>query len=306
MNPNQSVDTTAWRNHIYQHMLRTRGAKYLWFLKYLKLFRLIAKTPERADFLESYYTLMRYLDDIVDEDAPLPQGYTDTESCLLDKIRFAGNPVDPSDESDAMMIHCFQLGNTFGESFTDETEDILGSLLFDARRMEKFRFFRSEELMAHYHQLDIRGTVKATIKLFRENPDDFLLLEPLGMASRFFYDIRDVYDDLSKGLVNISLEDAGAFGITASNINESGNPGIQRWCRAQALRGLQLLDLHRQQIRKGSFRLSTRLTFLFVYERPARGFFNKTLRRTANLEPFTIPDVNTGNYVLKTTHPKRI
>lgn len=286
-------------------MLRTRGSKYLWFLKYLKLFRLIAKTPERADFLEAYYTLMRYLDDIVDNDAPLPAGYRDTESYLLDKIRFTSNPVDPSDESDAMMIHCFQLGNTFGESFKDETEDILGSLLFDARRMEHTRFFSSEELMEHYHQLDIRGTVRATIKLFREDVGDYLLLEPLGMASRFFYDIRDVYDDLSRGLINISREDADAFGITISNMNESGHPGIQRWCRAQALRGLQLLDLHRQQIPKGNFRLSTRLTFLFVYERPARGFFNKTLRRTANLGPFTIPDVNTGNYSLQTNHPKR-
>lgn len=305
MNPAQPVDTTAWRNHIYQHMLRTRGSKYLWFLKYLKLFRLIAQTPERADFLESYYTLMRYLDDIVDNDAPLPEGYSDTEAYLMDKIRFAGNPSIPADESDAMMIHCFQLGSTFGESFEEETADILGSLLFDTRRMGQARFFSSDDLMAHYHQLDIRGTVKATTKLFNENAGDFLLLEPLGMASRFFYDIRDVHDDLSKNLVNISLEDANAFGISASNMNEPDNPGIQRWCRAQALRGLQLLDLHRQQIPKGSFRLSTRLTFLFVYERPARGFFNKTLRRTANLDPFTIPDVNTGNYSLQTNYPKR-
>lgn len=287
-------------------MLRTRGAKYLWFLKYLKLFRLIAKTPERADFLESYYTLMRYLDDIVDNDAPLPRGYSDTETCMLDKIRFAGNPTKPADESDAMMIHCFRLGSMFGASFGDETQDILGSLLFDARRMGQDRFFSSDELMEHYHQLDIRGTVKATVKLFNENTDDFLLLEPLGMASRFFYDIRDAADDLAKGLVNISLEDALAFGITPDNMCEPGNTGVRRWCRAQALRGIQLLALHRQQIRKGRFRLSTRLTFLFVYERPARGFFNKILRQTADLEPFAIPDVNTGNYLVKTDSSKQI
>lgn len=305
MKPAQSIDTTAWRNHIYQHMLRTRGAKYLWFLKYLKLFRLIAKTPERADFLEAYYTLMRYLDDIVDNDAPLPPGYGDTETFLLDKIRFANNPDTPSDESDAMMMHCFHLGHTFGESFKDETEDILGSLLFDTRRMGQNRFFSSDELMAHYHQLDIRGTVRATIKLFNENVADFQLLEPLGMASRFFYDIRDVHDDLSKNLVNISREDADAFGISAGNMNEPDNPGIKRWRRAQALRGLQLLDLHRIQIPKGSFRLTTRLTFLFVYERPARGFFNKTLRQTAHVGSFHIPDVNTGNYLLKTDSQQR-
>jgi hypothetical protein len=298
MNPAGQLDTIEWRNSIYQHLIRTRGSKYLWFLKYLKLFRLIAKTPERADFLEYYYTLMRYLDDIVDHDAPLPEGCPDTEAYILGKISFAQNQGIPSDDAEAMISHCFALGRSFCENFQQETEDILGSLLFDARRMGQARFFSQEDLMAHYHQLDITGTVRATIKLFGENADDYLLIEPLGMASRFFYDIRDVSDDVSEGLINISIEDADAFGITHDNMYDPGCTGMQRWCRAQAIRGLKLLDLHRREVRKGHFRLTTRLTFLLVYERPARVFFRKILRKTEKLAPFNIPAIAAGNFII--------
>jgi phytoene/squalene synthetase len=258
-------------------------------LRYLKLFRLIAKTPERADFLETYYTLMRYVDDIVDNDAPLPAGYTDAEQYLLDKIKFAGNPVGPADDVDALMLHCFQLGKSFGESFGEETEAILGSLLFDTRRMGKRRVFSHLELMAHYHLLDIAGTVRATVKLFDEDAEKYLLLEPLGMASRFFYDLRDFRDDIQKGLINISAEDMAAFHISQEDLDDAQSLPVQRWFRAQALRGMALLGQHQKNVAVGGFRRSTRWTFRLVYAGPARRFFIKVLKATENLEAFSLP-----------------
>ena len=47
-------------------MLNTRGWKYRVFLRYLKLFKYLAFAPKRGEFLESYYTLMRYIDDVLD------------------------------------------------------------------------------------------------------------------------------------------------------------------------------------------------------------------------------------------------
>ncbi len=58
------------RSKVFQHMLRTRGWKYRAFLRYLRLFKYVALAPTRGKFLESYYTLMRYLDDVVDGDIP--------------------------------------------------------------------------------------------------------------------------------------------------------------------------------------------------------------------------------------------
>lgn len=63
------------RARVFRHMLKTRGWKYRAFLRYLRLFKYFAFSPTCGAFLESYYTLMRYLDDIVDGDTPLPLGY---------------------------------------------------------------------------------------------------------------------------------------------------------------------------------------------------------------------------------------
>ena len=77
------------RREIFDFQLRTRGTKYRNFLRYLRLFKYTAFSPLRGTFLESYYTLMRYLDDIVDGDAPLPEGFADGSAYLEEKIRFS-------------------------------------------------------------------------------------------------------------------------------------------------------------------------------------------------------------------------
>lgn len=75
---------------------------------------------------------MRYLDDVVDGDAPLPRGYTMESDYLLEKIRFPQNPVAPKDQVDHLMLYCFQPAEKIGANFQEETSDILNSLLFDA------------------------------------------------------------------------------------------------------------------------------------------------------------------------------
>ncbi|MCJ7757934.1 MAG: hypothetical protein MUP24_07270, partial [Gillisia sp.] len=80
------------RNRVFEHMLKTRGWKYRAFLRYLRLFKYAAFAPVRGEFLESYYVLMRFLDDIVDGDAPLPEGYLDESDYISHKIRFSKNP----------------------------------------------------------------------------------------------------------------------------------------------------------------------------------------------------------------------
>ena len=56
------------RNRVFKHMLKTRGWKYRAFLRYLRFFKYAAFAPTRGEFLESYYVLMRFLDDVVDGD----------------------------------------------------------------------------------------------------------------------------------------------------------------------------------------------------------------------------------------------
>lgn len=270
------------RNRVFKHMLKTRGWKYRAFLRYLRLFKYAAFAPIRGEFLESYYVLMRFLDDIVDGDAPLPEGYLDESDYISHKIRFSKNPINPIDEVDYLMLFCFELAESFGEDFQAETEDILNSLHFDAKRRGKMIIFSKKELMHHFHLLDIRGTIRATLKVFKDDPEMYELLEPLGVACRYQYDIEDIEADLAAGYVNISQEDCMQFDISQEDLNDPSSLKIKKWMRQRAKDGLQLLEEHHRRLHEGNFSLLARWTFTLVYEFPAKKVFKKIISETEN------------------------
>ena len=270
------------RNRVFKHMLNTRGWKYRAFLRYLRFFKYAAFAPVRGEFLESYYVLMRYLDDIVDGDAPLPKGYSNESDYIVDKIRFSKNPKDPIDEADYLMLYCFKLAERFGEDFQAETEDILNSLLFDARRRGKMIIFPKKELAHHFHLMDIRGTIRATLKVFKDDPNKYGLLEPLGVACRHQYDIEDIEADLAAGFVNISQEDCTLFNIVNEDLKDASSLKIKKWLRQHAEDGMQLLEEHHRRLHEGNFSLLSKWTFSLVYEFPAKKVFKKIISETKN------------------------
>ena len=261
------------RNRVFRHMLETRGWKYRVFLRYLRLFKYAAFSPTRGKFLESYYVLMRFLDDIIDGDAPLPEGYRNEVDYILEKIKFSKSLKHPKDEVDYLMMYCFELAEKFGENFQAETEDILQSLLFDAKRRGKLIIFPQKELMRHFHLLDIRGTIKATLKVFKDDPDKYIFLEPLGVACRYQYDVEDIEADLAAGYVNISQEDCKKFNILKADLNDPSSLKVKHWCCQRAKDGLKLLKEHHQKLQEAEFSFLEKLTFLLVYELPAKKVF---------------------------------
>jgi len=269
------------RSKVFSHMLETRGWKYRSFLRYLRFFKYAALAPTRGEFLESYYALMRYLDDVVDGDIGLSEGYPDGGEYLSEKIGFSTNPVNPKDEADYLMMYCFELADRFGEDFHAETKDILDSLLFDARRRGKGIIFPKEELIHHFHLIDIRGTIRATLKVFKDDPDKYKILEPLGIACRHQYDIEDFDADITAGYVNISMEECERFGIKQEDLlPKSSSPNIRSWLCHHASEGMSLLTEHHRIMPQGNFSLLERVVFKVVYEIPARKIFLKILSDT--------------------------
>ena len=265
------------RSKVFSHMLHTRGWKYRAFLRYLRIFKYISFAPKRGEFLESYYTLMRYIDDIVDGDVVLSENYSNEIEYLIEKAEFSKNPYNPKDEVDFLMKYCFELAATFGEDFREETRDILDSLLFDARRRDKGVIFSKQELDYHFHLLDIRGTIKATLKVFKDNPDKYLILEPLGIACRHQYDIEDFETDIAAGYINISKEDVDYFGITEDDMHNKSSSAIKLWLKHHAKEGLTLLSEHHRIMPQGKFTTLEKMVFKYVYENPARKVFEDTL-----------------------------
>lgn len=270
------------RLKVFRHMLESRGWKYRAFLRYLRLFKYAAFAPVRGEFLESYYTLMRYIDDVVDGDVPLPGGYSNESEYINDKIEFSMNPANPKDEVDFLMKYCFELAEKFGADFHEETKDILNSLLFDAKRRGKSMIFTKEELNYHFHLLDIRGTIRATLQVFNDDPEKYKILEPLGIACRHQYDIEDFEADIAAGYINISKEDCESFGIKKEDLTGKSSPGVKLWLTHLANEGMDLISEHRKIVPQGKFSVLERMTFKFVYEIPARKVFLKVLSEQVN------------------------
>jgi hypothetical protein len=269
------------RIKVFRHMLETRGWKYRAFLRYLKLFKYLAFAPRRGKFLESYYTLMRYIDDVVDGDVKLSGQYFNEIEYVSKKIDFSKNLANPSDEVDFLMLYCFELANEFGTEFHAETKDILESLLFDAQRKGKWKIFPREELKYHFHLLDIRGTIRATLKIFKDNPEKYKILESLGTACRHQYDIEDIETDLAAGYVNICKEECDLFGISKVDFHLANSQKIRSWLNFHAKEGISLLEKHREILSKNKFSFFEKLVFRLVYENPARKTFKKILSESS-------------------------
>lgn len=264
------------RLRVFKQMLSTRREKYGSFLFYLKFFKYVAFAPVRGKFLESYYTLMRYLDDVVDGDADLPSDYSNAAEYVRDKILFLDHPGKPKDDVDDMLLYCFGLSRRFNEDFTEETRDILRSLLFDAQRRGKREFISKQDLDRHFHLMDIRGTIRATLKIFKDDPAKYSFLEPLGLACRHQYNLEDFSADVAAGYINIPFEESTRFGIKAEDLSDE-SPGVKSWLKFHASEGMLLLDEHRRKMHVCRFSLLQRAVFKVVYELPARRVFRKTL-----------------------------
>jgi len=219
---------------------------------------------------------MRYLDDIIDGDAPLPQGYSSEISYLQEKIEFSMNPIHPRDEVDLIMMHCFNLGKKFNQDFSSETRDILNSLMFDAKRRGSNTIFPEAVLMQHFHELDITGTIKATLKIFKEDPKKYEILKPLGLATRYQFDLEDFEADVAAGYLNFTEEECELCGIDKNDISLQ-SAGIKNWFIYRAEKGMELLEEHHKRLPNGNFKFLTRITFPLVYEAPARKLFKSIL-----------------------------
>jgi len=271
------LDFRNMKKEVFSRMLLTRERKYKWFLRALRAFKYVSMSQTKGTFLESYYALMRYVDDIVDGDSPLPERFQSSVEFVEEKIAFAKHTTNPRDSADYLILHCFELANRFGQDFSNETEYILHSMLFDAKRHGKRIIFPEEELSSHFHLLDIQGTISAALKVFGEDPAKYKILEPLGLACRTFYNLRDYDEDVKKGLVNISAEDCQRFGIDQSDLEDRLSKGVQDWFVDQARQGMQLLTKHKATVSEGNFGLLARITLPIVYERSSRKYFENVL-----------------------------
>ena len=272
------------REYVFSEMIK-RGEKkdknYKPFIKGVRAFKHLPESREQGIFLENYYVALRCIDDIADGDLELPENYESTVQYVQDKIDFIESGRLPKDEIEKLIVLSFKIGDEFGADFHQETLDILNSILFDAKRQNEHTIFDEKTLHDHFYTLDIKGGVKASLKVFGEDPNLYEILEPLGEAERIYYNLRDFKEDTEAGLVNISSEDCVRLSITQEILTSGAyenHDGIRAWFKEQAEEGLRLVDEYYNRKKGIKFKPVTKLALKFGFEAMAKRFLENVVR----------------------------
>lgn len=244
------------------------------------------KYPLEASLLRSGNFYWRYVDDVVDNDRPLPARYISRAEYLQNKRRTLTNLFSPTgepiygDREDIMLAHYDSLAKKLGIDLSQESFDILDTIIFDEERARERKILTQVELDDYFELLD-PACIKGALKVAREDcdPEEF---HPLSMAVRTYFNLRDFPKDFKDGLVNISAEDTEKYEVDldrlegVSTIEELITYGPMRdWYRDQTREGLRFLRESDTRLRGLNLKPITNLVLWLHFKRPARKNLNK-------------------------------
>lgn len=250
----------------------------------------------KKDLLRNHYFLMREIDDIVDGDKALPEGYALVLEYVDQRIDFYeqlqnGKSPDPIESADYLMIRSVELADKLGYDISLPTMHALESMRFDAKRRGTGYIPTQKELDKHFNLQDILGTATGLLMLFDHySPELYQALIPIGTAHRDSLTIEDLQSDLAKGIVNFSQEDCLKYGLTNEDVNtliegKQANPEkytsahskLQIWIEDKSIQGLALISEHNKLKKEYGFPITPLFMIKLFYENNAKSTLEKAL-----------------------------
>lgn len=244
------------------------------------------KYPVESNLLRSGNFYWRYVDDVADNDRSLPERYftradylQGKRSTLTSLFYPTGEPIY-GDREDIMLAHYHSLAGRLGIDLTQESFDILDTIIFDEKRARERRVLTQVELDDYFELLD-PACIRGALKVAREDcdPDDF---HPLSMAVRTFFNLRDFPKDFKDGLINISAEDIERYEVDLrqlegkENIKQLLDYGpIRDWYQEQTNAGLKFLDESEKRLGTLKLKPITNFVLWMHFKRPASNNLNK-------------------------------
>lgn len=291
------------KKHIKTQMLRSRWPKYAaWFMG-IAIFKRIAQLGEffsfvpgleyfedgmrRAEAIESIYTASHFVDDVVDRDAELPDGYASSVE-YVDRIIHVIDGIDaPRDAIERLFVYGLGLARQTGVGVAPDLREVMLSLRFDAVRQTagSMQVFKKAEMQHHFHFRDTIGVIGICLKLMREWYVKYSDLSELGEATRIYYNLRDLKEDVRARLFNIPAEDVDLFGISLpDHVSEDTvsawcrSVPVRKWCAAEAERGLALLATYRKKRPRLQLHSFTRAVLHWMYERKTDAYLRRIIQ----------------------------
>jgi len=200
------------------------------------------RAPGRAQLMRATYCLARLLDDVLDGDRQVDGA---PEAYVLRLMHDLENAASARRDG-AIRLSRFVFTNlkSLAEGEEDPAADLralIDLMLFDRTRARDRILLREEELLQHHHLtfasiLNIALCIVDARIRARE-------LTSLTRAQSILYTIRDLEEDLSRGLVNIPFEvlcESGhAEGMDLSYSALQKHPAVWRWIRQELAVGVQ-------------------------------------------------------------------
>ncbi len=298
------------RQNVFSNMRQTRPGKYdtlifvLQHFTYLMLIQAggnISEARKRGEFFSTYYAFHRCVDDFADGDAELPKTVKSRQEYVEQRRSFALNPANPRDPADYALLRCYVLSEQLGFDVKEETIFILDSMLFDAKRAElaertgKGTIFPAAELYYHFNLLDVKGTIRAMLKFFEDDPEKFAMLEKAGTADRTKLTLIDLAQDLEKGIINIPAEEIEQHGISLRDMKATASlasvypnlehllaasaplpSSIVNWIGDQQNKGLCLIAETTETLKTHKLRWLPDTILRNLYLSPSRRYFTAT------------------------------
>ena len=177
---------------------------------------------------------------------------------------------------DGLLEYVLYLVLQLGADFENEALALMQSLLFDAKRRTTVcqppHILPRDLLAENLYKLDIIGTIRPTLFFFREDMEKVHYLHQLGVAVRIKYNLKDLFVEAKKGLINISIEDMEHFHLSKEDLSNPSSPGWQEYFESEARSGLRMIEMHRKSLKEAEFAPFTLAALNVVHERPAKKF----------------------------------
>lgn len=205
-------------------------ASYVWAMKWI--IPLVMRYPRMMngsyEILPTMYAACRMIDDVIDGDLKYTGNTVDYARARLD---FLENPdrvnvqKSPEDKMIARVLEIAQESGNVG-SIQESIKMIVKSMLFDAERVQAYQhsgvleFPKGKDLEEHFEMQDILWTGLGMGELLQlGRVENFLeKVVYIGRACRIEYNLTDFVEDLEKGIVNISSDDAEKYHITIEDL----------------------------------------------------------------------------------------
>jgi len=193
------------------------------FAKYLACTALFLGAFGRGAFVVlMLFTWFRRVDDVIDGDEPLPEGwsekrYREQKDKLFSSLERGGIGRELLNE-DCLLVDAIALTSSLHTSVSEEVTDIWKVIQWECARRELRRLASRSELVRETARLD-RAILRVCVKMLRGDVDKFdgIARAFTGVFTRADW-LDDILMDLHEQIVNIPAEAISVYGIDMERV----------------------------------------------------------------------------------------